>query len=91
MNRTVKILGCVCLGIFTTSIFFLVMMWMVIPEEEVETIIICSFPERKEMVNSVCKCKYNAASGKTKRTEVGLGCNAIYFEGLVGSAHPQCI
>ncbi len=90
MNKAARIIGSAILGLIATLLILGVITWQAFPEDRLSRTIICTFPNYREMVRDVCKCKYNAPDGKTIDTSVGVGCNAIFFTDLVGTDVQAC-
>jgi len=90
MNSFLKYVVSGIAGAVVTILVFGGIILVIISEEDRDRAIICSFPSIRQMVTEVCECRYSAQFGKTIDTEMGLGCNEIYFHDLVGSSHPKC-
>lgn len=85
-----KLLLSLISGAVAVVAIFGVITWFVMLPEQRDEFIVCNFPMFSDRIENSCDCWYLEVGSETKQTESGVGCNAAFYEKLVGSGLPRC-
>jgi len=90
LNKYAKLFLSLMSGAVAVVTIFGVITWLVMLPEQRDEFITCHFPMYDDRIENSCDCWYLEAGSETKKTKSGVGCNAAFFDSMVGSSLPRC-